>query len=92
MEEVVKIILIAGSSAAALTLITKAMFKSFLKDADARIDFLDREIQRLILYSENMPIEERLSAGQRYVESGGKVEAKVYYEKLLEKFKEEIVL
>lgn len=41
-------------------------------------------ILRLTVMSEEMPISERLIAGQKYVKKGGNGDVKKYYQKLLE--------
>ena len=40
-------------------------------------------ILRLTIMSENMPISERIIAGDKYVKKGGNGEVKKYYEKML---------
>ena len=47
-------------------------------------------ILRLTMVSTEMPMEERLSAGEKYVAGGGNGAAKAQYEELKEKYKEEL--
>lgn len=47
-------------------------------------------ILRLTMVSTEMPIEERLIAGEKYVNGGGNGAAKAQYEELKEKYKEEL--
>lgn len=48
----------------------------------------DREqylsLLRLTIMSENMPVSERIIAGDKYIKEGGNGEVKAYYKKLLE--------
>jgi hypothetical protein len=52
---------------------------------DIRIVSLD--INRLTLHDEHLTTEERLSAGERYIQGGGNGVTKAYYEKLLNEYK-----
>lgn len=45
---------------------------------------------RLCLVSEEMPIEERLEAGRKYVDAGGNGAAKALYKILLEQYENEL--
>ena len=61
------------------------------KNLEAKVDKLvehDEDqylsILRLTIMSENMPISERIIAGDKYVKKGGNGEVKQYYQKMLE--------
>ena len=43
---------------------------------------------RLVIMSEEMPIGERLRAGEKYIKAGGNGEVKAYYKKLQKEFLE----
>jgi hypothetical protein len=53
-----------------------------------KIGLLTRDINRLIMYNEGLPLEERVNAGARYIQSGGNGSGKVYYEMLVTRLKE----
>jgi hypothetical protein len=56
----------------------------------AEMAMVSRDIARLTLHDEHLSIEERLAAGERYIKSGGNGITRVYYEKLLEDYKEDL--
>jgi hypothetical protein len=56
----------------------------------AEMTMVSRDINRLTLHDEHLSVEERLTAGERYIKSGGNGAARAYYEKLLEDYKEEL--
>jgi hypothetical protein len=74
------VIKVSGSKAAAMDRIIKTM------------DGLSLDINRLILHDEHLSLEERLAAGERYVQGGGNGPAGAYYEKLLNEYKGELRL
>lgn len=41
---------------------------------------------RIIIMSPDMPIGERLNAGEKYIQSGGNGEVKAFYKKLLQEY------
>ncbi len=41
---------------------------------------------RLIIMSEEMPIEERLTAGEKYIKAGGNGQVKAFYKKLQKQY------
>jgi hypothetical protein len=45
------------------------------------------DIQRLTLHDEHLSIEERITAGDRYIKGGGNGVTVAYYEKLLGEYK-----
>jgi hypothetical protein len=49
----------------------------------SKLDLLTRDINRLIMYNENLPLEERVNAGERYIAAGGNGTGKVYYHQLV---------
>jgi hypothetical protein len=42
------------------------------------------------MHDEHLPIEERLSAGQRYIDLGGNGATRAYYEKLADEYKKNL--
>ena len=50
-----------------------------------------RDIKRITLMSKDMPIGERLDAGEKYVNAGGNGEAKVHYYVLKKEREEELM-
>ncbi len=77
--------------------ITNWLFKSINErltktenDMNERFGKTERDILKLIIMSHDMPIEERLNAGKRYVENGGNSEVKAHYMVLKEKYEEKI--
>lgn len=48
------------------------------------------DIKRLTFVSENMPIGERLDAGEKYVKAGGNGEVKVQYNVLKKQYEEQL--
>jgi len=53
---------------------------------DKKIDLNSRDIQRVTLFNEQLPLEERLDAGERYMKTGGNGAGRVYYETLKRKY------
>lgn len=43
---------------------------------------------RIIIMSPNMPMGERLNAGEKYIKAGGNGEVKAFYKKLLQRYLE----
>lgn len=43
---------------------------------------------RLVIMSEEMPIEERLRAGEKYIKAGGNGQVKAFYKKLQKNYQE----
>ena len=79
----------AGAVVSAVALIAKKVGKpivNLLHDIKTVVDH-DREqyiaILRLTIMSRDMPISERIIAGQKYIELGGNGDVKKYYEQLL---------
>lgn len=92
MSEAIVVALITGSlSLIGVCITVWATIRKANADLKRKVDTLvehDEEqylgILRLTVMSENMPISERLIAGQKYVKKGGNGDVKKYYQKLLE--------
>jgi hypothetical protein len=52
------------------------------------IDGIITKTKKLIMYSDNISIEERIDAGKTYLELGGNGSGAVYYETLKSEYKE----
>ena len=50
----------------------------------------EMDILRLMIINENMPLDERVSAGKRYVERGGNGSVHALYDVLVDKYKNEL--
>lgn len=93
VELIIKIGGVAGAISAiiALGVQIKKVVKFFLnmKEDVACLVTHDREqylsILRLTVMNSEMPISERLIAGQKYIENGGNGDVKHYYENILKK-------
>jgi hypothetical protein len=90
MEQFINILpeLVIGISTAVGTIL------GVLKTNGSKMDKLSRDmkmvsldINRLTLHDEHLSIEERLTAGERYIKCGGNGVTVVYYEKLLAEYK-----
>jgi hypothetical protein len=64
--------------------------RTYFKKFEKKLDLNSRDIQRLVLHDEHLPMEERLSAGQRYIDLGGNGATRAYYEKLVEEYKKKL--
>lgn len=90
--EIVLVALINGLfTLAGVFLTVRAANKKSTANLESKVDTLvehDKDqylsILRLTIMSENMPISERIIAGDKYVKKGGNGEVKQYYQKLLE--------
>lgn len=91
------IILIGGVVGALATIVTTciAIIKIAIK-VNKRVEEQHRhtkenylDIKRLIITSPYMPLNERLAAGEAYIEQGGNGGVKALYNDLLEQFKKE---
>jgi hypothetical protein len=51
---------------------------------------ISRDINRLTLHDEHLPIEERIQAGDRYIKGHGNGATRVYYEKLLKIYEKDL--
>jgi hypothetical protein len=56
------------------------------------IKAISLDINRLTLHDEHLAIEERLAAGDRFIEDGGNGATKVYYEILLNEYRGKLKL
>jgi hypothetical protein len=55
-----------------------------------KLDLVIRDVSRLTMHDENLPLEERISAGDRYLSAGGNGSSKVYHQTLVDQYKEEL--
>lgn len=97
MGEVEAIILRAAALVSAVTLIAVAIRKILkpLKEVLEKIETIDRHQRenylttlRLTICSEEIPLEERIAAGDKYVALGGNGAVKHKYEELIERLDE----
>lgn len=61
-----------------------------IDNIDDGVKHTQQDILRLALHSESLPIEERLNAGQKYVQSGGNGASKIFYQELCKKYKKRL--
>ena len=101
-SELVKMILtlggVAGAIAAIIALVVKIVgvikkVQNFFKDLKESVDTLVehdadqyKQILKLTVVSDNMPLSERISAAKKYMELGGNGDIKSYYEEHLKPF------
>jgi hypothetical protein len=57
-----------------------------LDKIEKKVDLTSRDIHRLTLHDEHLPIEERIDAGQRYVDLGGNGSSLVYLDALKQQY------
>lgn len=83
----------------AITVIVGAVIKlyNFMKKLDDRLDRFESDIRantihtlKLALFSEELPISERIHAGEKYIELGGNGAGKVLYNKLVKEYTDEL--
>jgi hypothetical protein len=55
-----------------------------------KLDLVIRDVSRLTMHDENLPLEERISAGDRYLSAGGNGSSKVYHQTLVDEYKAEL--
>jgi hypothetical protein len=91
-SELAVIIVPVATAIGTLIPVLKSVFsiKPWLIKFEKKLDLNARDIQRLILHDEYLPLEERLSAGQRYIDLGGNGATRAYYEKLAEEYKKRL--
>lgn len=84
--EIIALITIGGSILATLiTLIFQSgSIKKDIKKMKEHDDEQYLDILRLTIMNDNMPITERIIAGQKYIDRGGNGDVKKYYEEFLE--------
>ena len=70
---------------------TRQSHKKSMKNLEKKVDGLVEDnkdqslsILRLTIYEENLPISERIIAGDKYLKKGGNGDTKKYYMKMLE--------
>lgn len=61
-----------------------------IDEFDERFDKMELDQLKLIIMSEEIPIKERINAGDRYIEKGGNGAIKIYLHVLKEKYEESI--
>ena len=88
---------IAGAITAILVLFSKVFSKSITKFREfiKKFDKLQEHTEenylnnlRIIIMLPEMPIGERLNAGEKYIKAGGNGEVKAFYKKLLQSYLE----
>lgn len=93
-----KIILI-GSVITSVTIIFSTVITLYkvVRKIDKKIENYEENLKdnqlsilRLIIINENMPLDERVSAGEKYVEMGGNGGVHALYEVIKEKYKEHL--
>jgi hypothetical protein len=91
-SELAVIIVPVATAAGTLIPVLKSVFgiKPWFVKLEKKLDLNSRDIQRLVLHDEHLPMEERLSAGQRYIDLGGNGATRAYYEKLVEEYKKKL--
>jgi hypothetical protein len=55
-----------------------------------KLDLVIRDMARLTMHDEQLPLEERIAAGDRYTSTGGNGASGVYRQGLIEKYKEKL--
>jgi hypothetical protein len=92
MTEIAVIIVPVATAVGTLIPVLKSVFSigRWFTKFEKKLDLNSRDIQRLVLHDEHLPVEERLSAGQRYIELGGNGATRAYYEKLVEEYKKKL--
>ena len=55
-----------------------------------KVDLIIRDISRLSMHDEHASLEERITAGDRYIESGGNGASKVYHMQLVDRYKKQL--
>lgn len=101
-SELVKTILLCGSVAGAIAAIIALAVKiigvikkvqKYFKDLRESVDELlahdkdqYKQILKLTVMTENMPLSERISAAKKYMELGGNGDVKAYYEEHLKPY------
>ena len=87
----ISIIKVSALVAAVTTIIVAikkiAQFIIRLAELKDSFDENTRLVLKLIIMSEDMPLSERIKAGERYIELGGNGMVKCEYEKLLKEYK-----
>jgi hypothetical protein len=78
-----------ASAAATLIPVLVTTFKN-RRTVVEKLDLVIRDMARLTMHDEHLPLEERISAGDRYTETGGNGASKVYHQGLIEKYKEKL--
>lgn len=93
---------IASAIAAVIALVTLIVRKAksiiaYFKALESKIDNIDKHNHenylsnlRLTIMSEEMPIGERLRAGEMYVSAGGNGEVKSFYKSLAKKYQDKL--
>jgi hypothetical protein len=95
MEQLITVLpqLVIGISTALATVIGVIKTNgSKLDKLSKDITLISLDINRLTLHDEHLAIEERIAAGERYIQGGGNGVTRAYYEKLLNEYKEELEL
>lgn len=92
-------IILLGSLISAIGILISALIKlyTFIKKVDTKFENYEETIKqntisilKLALLDENLPISDRLHAGEQYLALGGNGYGKIVYEKILKQYEEEM--
>lgn len=92
-------IILLGSLISAIGILIGALIKlyTFIKKVDTKFENYEETIKqntisilKLALLDENLPISDRLHAGEQYLALGGNGYGKIVYEKILKQYEEEM--
>lgn len=98
MNNLIQITILISTFLTAITTIVVFLYKLYklIKNVDTKFEGFEKNLQtntlstlRLIIINEDMPLSERVSAGEEYVKLGGNGAIHAKYEALKELYKEE---
>jgi hypothetical protein len=78
-----------ASAAATLIPVLVTTFKN-RRTVVEKLDLVIRDMARLTMHDEYLPLEERIAAGDRYTETGGNGASKVYLQDLIDKYRDRL--
>lgn len=96
---VIEIIITIASVITALTVIITAIVSIYklVRNVEIKINNIDENLKentlstlRLVIINEDMPLSERLKAGEKYTSIGGNGEIHALYEALQDKYKKNV--
>ena len=88
---IVSIVVPLASAAATLIPVLTATFNN-RKSVLEKLNLVVRDMARLTMHDEHLPLEERITAGDRYIDNGGNGASKVYHGKLVDEYKKQLDL
>lgn len=95
----IKLIIEIASIITALTVIITAVIKVYkiARKIEVRVENFEKGLKtntlstlRLVIINEDMPLQERINAGEEYVRLGGNGAIHAMYDKLVEDYKKEV--